>query len=350
MRFPGLPLLAILPLASDLAAASLVFENTVGAGQVNSAGAIGLDSQGNIYVAGSQSQTSNGGFGTAFVDKWSPDGSQLLYTTSFGGSGYTVATGIAVDSAGSAYVTGYTSSPDFPVTSNAFQKNLAAPQSAFVTKFSPDGSRMVYSTLLGGAGSARAYAQALGIAVDSGGNAIVTGATQGTNFPVTTNAFQSAPVSECVPNTSYINISHRGRRIRHQDRSRWRIAGVFDAAGRELRHFRTSRGAGCERQRVGHRIHFFARFPCDLGRAPAAVRQQGVTTGISRSSLPQAVLLTPLTSAEMDMIRLRESRSIVRGTFTSPASGADPPNPLLLERSNRVPAQDATFSVSALPN
>jgi len=210
MRFPGLPLLAILFCAGELAAASLVFENTVGAGQVNTAGAIALDSQGNIYVAGSQSQTSNGGFGTAFVDKWSPDGSQLLYTTSFGGSGYTVATGIAVDSAGSAYVTGYTSSPDYPVTSNAFQKNLAAPQNAFVTKFTPDGSRMVYSTLLGGAGSARAYAQAYGIAVDSGGNAIVMGSTQGTNFPVTPNAFQSAPVSGCVPNTSYINISTAG--------------------------------------------------------------------------------------------------------------------------------------------
>jgi uncharacterized protein (TIGR03437 family) len=207
MRF--LLLLAIL-CAGGLAGANLVFDNTFGGNQIAGATAIALDLQGNIYVTGTTQSQANSGLTTIFVNKWSPDGSQLLYTTNFGGNGSTVATGIAVDSAGSAYITGFTSSSNFPVTSNAIQPSLAAPFDAFVTKLSPDGSQMVYSTLLGGSGSERAYAQAYGIAVDSGGNAIVTGSTQGTNFQVTPNAFQSAPVSGCTANTSYINVSSAG--------------------------------------------------------------------------------------------------------------------------------------------
>jgi uncharacterized protein (TIGR03437 family) len=209
-----LPLLFAILCAGELAGANLIFDNTFGATQVTSATAIALDSQGNIYVAGTTQSQANALFvsapATAFVSKWSPDGSRLLYSKNFGGSVYTIATGIAVDGAGSAYVTGYTSSPDFPVTSNAIQKAVAAPFNAFVTKFNPDGSQMMYSTLLGGAGSAQAYVQAQGIAVDSGGNAIVIGSAQGTNFPVTPNAFQSAPVSGCTPSSQYINVSTAG--------------------------------------------------------------------------------------------------------------------------------------------
>jgi uncharacterized protein (TIGR03437 family) len=208
MRFTASLLLGIF-CGGGLAGANLVFQNNFGATQVTSAAAIALDSQGNVYVAGSQSPP-NSGFGTAFVSKWSPDGSQLLYTTSFGGSGLTNATAIAVDSEGSAYVAGYTSSPDFPVSSNAVQKTLAAPFDAFVAKFSLDGSQMVYSTLLGGAGSEQAYAQAFGIAVDSGGNVLVTGATQGTNFQVTPNAFQSAPGPGCSQSTIYLGLATAG--------------------------------------------------------------------------------------------------------------------------------------------
>lgn len=188
MRHAGSLLLAIL-CAGGLTGANVIFDNAFGATQFTNATAIALDSQGNVYVTGSQSP-SNNGLGAAFVSKWSPDGSQLLYTTSFGGSGLTVAEAIAVDSMGSAYIAGHTTSQDFPVTSNAFQQNPAASSGAFVTKLSPDGSKMVYSMLLGGA-------QANGIAVDSAGNAIVTGAVQGTDFPVTPNAFQTAPVQGC---------------------------------------------------------------------------------------------------------------------------------------------------------
>jgi uncharacterized protein (TIGR03437 family) len=106
-----------------------------------------------------------------------------------------VSQGLAVDSAGSAYVTGNTYSIDFP-TQHPYQSAPPAKvagvspgiwPSAFVTKFSPDGSSLVYSTYLGGNGSDYAYA----IAVDSSGNAYVTGQTNSVNFPVTPGAYET---------------------------------------------------------------------------------------------------------------------------------------------------------------
>src|SRR4029079_4733095 len=102
---------------------------------------------------------------------------------------------IAVDNTGSAYGTGYTYSPDFPVTTGAFDTSRAG-LDAFVTKFTPDGAALVYSTFLGGAGRE----QGQGIAVDVNGNAYVTGITESFDnpftsayegFPVTAGAFQT---------------------------------------------------------------------------------------------------------------------------------------------------------------
>ena len=112
--------------------------------------------------------------------------------------------GVALDSAGSAYVTGYTYSIDFP-TKNPYQSAPPAKippvspgqwPSAFVTKFSPDGSSLVYSTYLGGNGYDYAYA----IAVDSSGNAYVTGETDSPDFPVTNGAYQT--VCSPAPNNT----------------------------------------------------------------------------------------------------------------------------------------------------
>jgi len=112
--------------------------------------------------------------------------------------------GLAVDSAGSAYVAGYTYSIDFP-TKNPYEgappaKISSVPPgawpSAFVTKFSPDGSSLVYSTYLGGYGYDYAYA----IAVDSSGNAYVTGETDSADFPVTAGAYQT--VCSPAPNNT----------------------------------------------------------------------------------------------------------------------------------------------------
>jgi uncharacterized protein (TIGR03437 family) len=182
----------------------VVFENTFGGSASNSAAAIAVDAQGNIYAAGTtrspdfptvkalQSQNRGNGGGTAFITKWTPDGSQMLYSTYFGGSVEDQATSLVVDSSGSAYVAGFTTSPDFPVTANAFQKNHVGLSNAFVAKLAPSGSSLIYSTLLGGGSE-----QTVALAVDSGGSAIITGETRSDNFPVTPNAFQSALVGGC---------------------------------------------------------------------------------------------------------------------------------------------------------
>ena len=105
----------------------------------------------------------------------------LGYSTYLAGSSSDSAAAIAIDSAGSAYVTGYTFSNDFP-TKNPEQgtcNGSCAQPDAFVTKFSPDGSALVYSTFVGGSG----YDQAASITVDSAGNALVAGSTSSFDFP-----------------------------------------------------------------------------------------------------------------------------------------------------------------------
>lgn len=166
------------------------------------ANAIAINAAGNAFVAGSTSSTNfptrnafqatlRSPVSNVFVTKVGPDGSNLIYSTYLGGSGTTgdFGYGIAVDAAGNAYVTGYTSSTNFP-TQNAFQSTLRSPVSnGFVTKLGPDGSNLVYSTYLGGSGSNyNDYGYA--IAVDTSSNAYVTGLTGSTNFPTTINALQ----------------------------------------------------------------------------------------------------------------------------------------------------------------
>ena len=113
--------------------------------------------------------------------------------------------GLALDSAGSVYVAGYTKSIDFPTTKNPYKSAPPAKvsgvspgqwPSAFVTKFSPDGSSLVYSTYLGGNG----YDYIFAIAVDSGGNAYVTGQTNSPDFPVTNGAYQT--ICDPAPNNT----------------------------------------------------------------------------------------------------------------------------------------------------
>ena len=113
----------------------------------------------------------------------------LLYSTCLGGSGSDEGNGIAVDSSGNAYVTGTTRSSDFP-TVNAFQGSFASDEvegDVFVTKLGASGNALVYSTYLGG--SDTDFGE--GIAVDSSGNAYVTGTTRSSDFP-TANAFRGS--------------------------------------------------------------------------------------------------------------------------------------------------------------
>jgi len=158
---------------------------------------VALDGSGNFYAAGATTssylpvssgaaQTKYaGGLWDGFVMKFSSAGS-LLYSTYLGGSGSDYAYAIAVDTAGDAFVTGATTSANFPTTSGAFQTTNGGTSNAFVTKLSPSLST-VFSTYLGGNGTDTGN----GIAIDSGGAAYITGETNSTNFP-TLGAIQSS--------------------------------------------------------------------------------------------------------------------------------------------------------------
>jgi hypothetical protein len=162
---------------------------------------IAVDEKGNAYVAGLTDslnfpttpgalQPANASAEDAFVTKLNRRGTALIYSTYLGGSGSDGGIGgIAVDETGSAYVTGYTDSPNFPTTPGTFQPaNAGGVEDAFVTKLNRRGTALIYSSYLGGSGDDFGN----GIAVDQDGNAYVTGQTDSPNFPTTPGAFQPA--------------------------------------------------------------------------------------------------------------------------------------------------------------
>ncbi len=208
--------------------ASLVYTTCFASGYAYSAG-IAVDTSGAAYITGSagggipvtpgayQGTNHSAHGANAYVAKINPTGTALGYATYLGGSGrnYTNSYGqstnmsdagnaIAVDSSGNAYVTGSAGSQDFPITSGALQPNNVAPPgltNVFVTKMNPAGTALVYSTYLGGTGTAAkpqvdstsvGYGdQGNAIAIDAAGDTYVAGWTGSADFPVTTNAAQS---------------------------------------------------------------------------------------------------------------------------------------------------------------
>ena len=186
--------------------ASLVYSTYLGGAIFDEGFGIAVDAAGNAYVTGETQSTNfpttpgafqptfGGGSADAFVTKLDATGSSLVYSTYLGGSGgegspagAPGSSGIAVDAAGNAYVTGETRSTNFPTTPGALQPTFGGGSAdAFVTKLNPTGSALVYSTYLGGSSDDSGAA----IAVDASGNAYVTGSTQSSDFPTTVGAFQ----------------------------------------------------------------------------------------------------------------------------------------------------------------
>ncbi len=164
----------------------LVYSTFLGGNDHESGLDIAVDSAGNAYVTGYTRPSLNPAEGSdAFITKINAAGSAIVYSTYLGGNGLEDGNSIAVDSAGNAYVTGQTSSTDFP-TANALQNTHGgATLDGFVTKLNATGSALVYSTYLGGSDDDAGH----GLALDAAGNAYVTGYTFSTNFP-TANAFQ----------------------------------------------------------------------------------------------------------------------------------------------------------------
>ncbi|MCW3055478.1 MAG: hypothetical protein JWN14_4648 [Chthonomonadales bacterium] len=199
---------AFLNYSTYLGGTGLAADQTEGFGDIGTG--IALDSLGSAYVTGSTSSfdfpTTLGAFQTvnkrpdgsgtnAFVTKLNPFGTAVDYSTYLGGTTSDSASGIAVDSNDYAYVTGKTSSLDFPTTPGAFRTTYpAGPNQAtsFVTKIDPTGTSLVYSTFLGGSQENNDDSEAIGIAVDTGGLAYVVGNVGSTDFPTRIGAFQRA--------------------------------------------------------------------------------------------------------------------------------------------------------------
>ncbi len=176
---------------------ALTYSTYLGGNNDDEGRGIAVDASGNAYVIGFTAstnfptagayQTVNGGGGNfdAFVTKFNAAGSALGYSTYLGGSLGEQGRGIAVDAMGAAYVTGYTTSTNFPTASPT--QSYAGGTDAFVTKLNPAGLALTYSTFLGGGNADIGES----IAVDGNGNAFVTGRTSSANFP-TASPYQAA--------------------------------------------------------------------------------------------------------------------------------------------------------------
>jgi hypothetical protein len=202
---------------------------------------IALDAGGRVYVTGyaysadfpttghafqSSKPGIGGGVSNAFVTALNSHGSELIYSTYLGGSYPDQGSGIAVDAAGNAYVTGDTYSRDFPTTPDAFQSFNRGTKNVFVTALNADGSGLVYSTYLGG--SYDDTGGGIGLWQRHRGDeerhearrtvqVYVTGRTYSTDFPTTPNAFQTAKLS--VGTTGFVaKIAGFQHRRHHEER------------------------------------------------------------------------------------------------------------------------------------
>jgi hypothetical protein len=186
----------------DNTGSKLIYFTYLGGSGSDSAYDLAIDNTGNVYLTGYTDSPDfpiqNAAFPhisgvedptfhifplEAFVAKLNATGSALVFSTYLGGSDNDVGGGIAVDQAGSVYVTGYSYSTDFPLQ-NPYKNFRGGNDDIFVAKFVPSGTSLVYSTYIGGNG----FDEGEGIAVDADGSAYIAGYTTSTNFPTTPNA------------------------------------------------------------------------------------------------------------------------------------------------------------------
>jgi hypothetical protein len=175
----------------------LVYATFLGGTDADKGSSIALDVDGNVYVTG---YTQSNGFPTspgydttyngdydAFAVKLNAGGTDLIYATFLGGSGYDKGFGISVDGAGNAYVTGETTSSDFPTISGSYDTTFNGDYDAFLVKLNAGGTDLIYATFLGGSNEDDGYS----IAVDGDGNAYVTGLTDSSDFPTISGSYDT---------------------------------------------------------------------------------------------------------------------------------------------------------------
>jgi hypothetical protein len=174
----------------NAAGTALLYSTYLGGSGLDLCRGIAIDSAANAYVTGTTYstnfpvqtafQSTLSGIADAFVTKLSASGSALVYSTFLGGSSSEDGNAIAVDSSGAAYVAGHTLSANFPVTTGVVQSLKNPDYDAFVSKLSPGGNTLAYSTFAGGSGGDSATA----IAVDSRGRALIAGFTNSPDLPM----------------------------------------------------------------------------------------------------------------------------------------------------------------------
>jgi hypothetical protein len=187
---------------------SFVYSHYLGGSGFDDANQIVVDSASNAYVvgitsssdfpttAGAFQRTLASGASNAFVTKLNAAGTTLGFSTYVGGSSTDNALNVALDGSNNVYITGSTTSTNFPTTASAPQKTLGGNKDAFVTELKSTGAGpLVFSTYLGGSGEEDHFLA--GIAVDSSNNMYVTGDTLSSDFPVTGNAHQATITKNC---------------------------------------------------------------------------------------------------------------------------------------------------------
>lgn len=194
-------------LSSD--GSSLIYSTFIGGSSADFANGITLDKSNNIYITGNTTKakisfpTTSGAFSEnhkgnvdSFVSKLSSDGNNLLYSTYVGGFLTDIANGICLDDSNNVYIAGETNSKNFPVTSGAYDETFSegpnGQSDVFISKLSNDGSKLLYSTYIGGVG----YDIAYGICLDNWNNAYITGYTERMGnidyYPITPGAYNNS--------------------------------------------------------------------------------------------------------------------------------------------------------------
>jgi len=184
---------------------------------------VAVDSTGEAYVTGVTAstnfpttptgyQTTYAGSADVFVTKFNASGNGVLFSTYLGGTGVDSPSQILRDATGNIFLVGSTSSTNFPTTPGVFQSTFGGNQDAFLTEMKPDGSALIYSTYIGGSGIDFGTA----LALDSSGNAFVTGSTQSTDFPAKNplqlgkNGLSDAFVTEVSPTGALMYSTYLG--------------------------------------------------------------------------------------------------------------------------------------------
>lgn len=199
----------------DPTGANVLYSTFLGEGAIVGINGMTVDSEGEAILVGNfispdfpltiaESTPPTSSTSQGFLTKLSSDGTHLIYSRALAATGSVTAQAVALDSSGAVFVTGQSYSNDYPTTSGAYQTamppaqctrppiGLFGPQiplgNAYLTKFSPDASSVLYSTFL----TASCGSHGTSLIVDSSGNAIVAGYTTSADFPATPDSYQPA--------------------------------------------------------------------------------------------------------------------------------------------------------------